>query len=336
MRQLTQKKYFGLGQVPIGIGAVLRGRDLTEAEYRDPNRLPVVDTRIMGPSCPHKCIHCFTGKKPRTLTLAQIKRIIDELAQYKPRGIELEGEGEPTVDPWFFEIVEYVSSKGIVPTVYTEAATKLRDRDFARRLKNSGASVCVKIDSFYTPEYEDWITGTKGYFEGRNRAIEILIEEGFNESNKNGTTRLGFLKVVTTKNIEEIPKILRYCRDRNIWICFNTILPSGEVLRDSFDGSLLVPERKNIKWRGKVVKIDQEEYDFEYQAFANFCTAPCPEWLLIHADGHASVCPGNLERIGDILTENLDVIIKRVKARFPERDPSVFDGNCSFRPKIGT
>ena len=40
--EYSKKEYFGLGKVPTGIGAVLRGWDLTEEEFRDDFRLPVV------------------------------------------------------------------------------------------------------------------------------------------------------------------------------------------------------------------------------------------------------------------------------------------------------
>ncbi len=322
--------------MPIGIGAVLKGRDSTEKEYRDPCKLPTVDVRFMTSACPHNCVHCFTGRKERKLSLLQIKQIIDKLTPFKPKGIELEGEGEPTIDPWFFDIIEYTSSKGIVPTVYTEAATKLRDRNFVKRLKKTKASICVKIDSFYNADYENKIVGdkTKKYFQQRNKAIKVLMKEGFNKVKTDGTTRLGFIMVISKKNLNEIPQILRFCRKNNIWIMFNTLLHTGKVLGSSFDEKLLVTEKEKAKYREIVRRIDENEFGFKHEKYTNFTTAPCVEFMLIHTDGTVSVCTGNLETVGNIITDSIPDLRKKLGVLFPNRDPTNFNGHCPFRPKI--
>ena len=67
--KLTKEKYIGLGNVPIGIGAVIRGWNLTEEEFRDTNRLPVVDFRAMTPDCPHDCFFLFYRQAKKDLDL---------------------------------------------------------------------------------------------------------------------------------------------------------------------------------------------------------------------------------------------------------------------------
>lgn len=332
----SDKEYFGLGRVPIGIGAVLKGWDITEEELRDPERLPIVDFRLMTDACPLNCLHCFTDKQKRTLTLEQIKWIIDQLAPYRPKGIDLEGEGEPTIDPYFFEVVEYIASKGIQPIVFTEAATKLRDRNFVKRLNEIGASISPKMDSFYNPSYENWITGDKTghYFEKRNEAIRILMEEGFNEVRPDGTTRLGFDMVVSKLNLHEIPDILRFCRKNNLWIVFSLFLPVGRVLKNGFVKSLHMTEEDKNWLRETVQKIDAEEFGFKHPIYSNFGTGPCVEFIQVWGDGGISVCPGSDEKIGNILQDSVSEIRERLRAKFPKRDPHVYDGNCPFRPKI--
>lgn len=38
--RFSTKQYIGLGNVPIGIGAVINGWDIEEKDYRNPSRLP--------------------------------------------------------------------------------------------------------------------------------------------------------------------------------------------------------------------------------------------------------------------------------------------------------
>lgn len=298
--------------------------------------MPAVDLRIMTDACPLNCIHCFTGREKRKLTLEQIKSAVDKFKPYKPVGMELEGEGEPTIDPWFFDIINYISDQGIVPNVYTEASTKLRDRDFVRKVKEAGATVSVKVDSFYNPEYENYLVQDKSqtYFKKRNEAVDLLMEEGFNEVNSEGTTRLGFLFVVSRRNLGEIPDVLRYCRKNNINIAFNTILHTGNVLNESFDRSLLVPEIEKEIYREQIRRIDEEEFEFKHPIYSNFATVPCVEYMLVHGDGGVSVCPGNVENVGSILTDSAAELRRKISRRFPDRDPMCFDGHCPFRPKI--
>src|SRR5689334_1643696 len=140
--RLSTEKYIGIGRVPVGIGAILKGWNIEEDHYRDPTTLPVVNFRAMTNACPFDCFHCFTDKMKRTLSLDEIKNVIDQLADMRTHAIDFVGEGEPTIDKDFFEIVEYTASKKIQPVVYTEAATRLRNKDFAKRLFDTGASVC--------------------------------------------------------------------------------------------------------------------------------------------------------------------------------------------------
>ncbi|MBU0614935.1 MAG: hypothetical protein KJ601_02480, partial [Nanoarchaeota archaeon] len=78
--ELSDVSYFGLGNVPIGIGAMLKGWDITAAEYRDPETLKVVDFRAMTAACLHDCFHCFTEKRRKTLSLEDIKAGLDPFA----------------------------------------------------------------------------------------------------------------------------------------------------------------------------------------------------------------------------------------------------------------
>jgi len=333
--KFSKEKYIGLGHVPIGIGAVIKGWNITEEHFRNPDVLPVVDFRAMTNACPHNCFHCFTDKMKKTLSLDEIKRVIDELAEMKTIAIDYLGEGEPTIDKDFFDIIEYTTKKGIQPIIFTDAATKLRDRDFVRRIKKSGACVCPKCDSLWNKDFQNWVVGnkTETYFNQRNEAIKILIEEGFNNLEKDGTTRMGFDMVVCKKNMREVEKTLRYCRENNLWVIFSFYLPSGRSGKEDFDKSLLLTKAEKKKIQETVKKID-EEYDFHHEILNNFMTSRCIEFMCIYGDGRVSPCVGNETIVGNIKDNSIKELRKTIINKFPCHDPKTFDGNCCYREKL--
>ena len=330
----SEQSYFGLGRVPIGIGAILKGWGLTNQEFQDSNRSPVVDFRAMTASCPHDCFHCYTDKSHHTLTIDEIKRVITEIAQMKAKAVNFLGEGEPTIDPHFFDIIEYTSSLGIVPVVFTDGATKMRDRNFIRHTKDAGASICLKCDSIFNAEYQNWVVGdsTGKYFDERNEAIKTLIDEGFNEAINEGTTRLGFDMVISRKNIHEVPETLRFCRNNNLWIIFAFYLPAGRSGNEDFAKEFEPSVEEKREMRDTISRIDKDEFGFSHSIWNNFATTPCVERLQVYGDGRVSPCPGNEEIIGRIQDSSISELDQVILKRFPKHNPVCFNGNCLYRP----
>ncbi len=334
--KFSKQKYFGLGRVPIGIGAVIKGWNITEEHFRNSNFLPVVDFRAMTPTCPHDCFHCFTDKLKKTLSLDEIKRVIDQLAEMKTIAIDFLGEGEPTMDKDFFEIIEYASKKGIQPIVFTDATTKLRDIEFVRRIQKSGASVIPKCDSLWDEEYQNWVVGDKTgrFFDYRNEAIQLLIKEGFNKIAEDGTTRLGFDMVVSRKNMHEVEKTLKYCRNNNIWVVFAFYLPSGRSGMQEFDKKLMLTKEEKNQIYKKIKEIDEKEYRFKHIVINNFGTIPCVEFMQIYGDGRVSPCPGNETIIGNVKNDSIKELKKKIIKKCPAHDLNTFDGYCPYREKL--
>jgi len=333
--EYSKERYFGLGSVPVGIGAVIEGWDIPQSEFRDPNRLPSVDFRTMTSACPHDCFHCFTDKQKKTLNLEEVIKIIDQLADMKAHSINFIGEGEPTIDPNFFDVIEYSSSKGIQPVIFTEGAARLRDKDFVRRLYKTGASVCFKCDSLWNPEYQNWVVrDRKGkYFEERDEAINILISEGFNKIEDDGTTRMGFDMVVTKRNMHEVEKTLRYCRENNLWIIFAYFLPSGRSGSEDFDNSL-TPSQSDKEEISEMVRSVDNEYDFHHEVLNNFLTGVCVEFMQIYGDGSVSPCPGNETRVGNVKTSTIKELQHKILEKYPSHNRANRCGSCLYRPLV--
>ena len=330
-----KKNYFGLGTVPVGIGAVLRGWDVKEKDFRDPSKLPVIDFRAMTEACPHDCYHCFTEKNKKTISLAEITSVIDQLAEFHTHAIDYLGEGEPTLDKDFFEIIEYTAKKGIQPVIFSDAATRMRDKKFVQRVFDSGATVIPKCDSLFNPEYQNWVVGDKTgkYFNQRQEALDILIDEGFNKVQSDGTTRLGFDMVLSKMNCYEVAETLRFCRSNNLWVIFSFYLPAGRSGSESFSRSLMVPEEEKEILRETIRRIDKE-YGFNHPIYNNFATGPCVELIQIYGNGNVSPCPGNETVLGNVKNNKLVDLRRRILEKFPWHDRKTFDGHCLYRPRI--
>ncbi|MEI6835545.1 MAG: radical SAM protein [Candidatus Falkowbacteria bacterium] len=329
------KEYFGLGSVPVGIGAVLKGWDFTSEEFKDKNRLSVVDFRAMAPICYHNCFHCFTDKSAKSLKISEIKRVISEIVEMKGRSINFLGEGEPTLDPNFFEIIIFASLLGVTPIVFTDGATRLRNPEFVKRLKSYGVSICLKCDSIFNEDYQNWVVRDRHdkYFSQRNDSLRLLMKEGFNEKLSDGNTRLGFDMVVSTRNIAEVPETLRFCRQHNIWVVFASYLPAGRSGQGSFDKKLTPSAEQLRKMRQLIYQIDKEEFGFDHHIWNNFATTPCVERLQIYGDGRVSPCPGNEKIIGNVRINSIKSLHEKILKEFPCHDPELFSGNCPYRPK---
>jgi radical SAM protein with 4Fe4S-binding SPASM domain len=99
--------------------------------------------------CNLRCPLCPTGRgllarPPGRLAVADLKRIIDEIAPYAYR-IELYNWGEPLLHPDIYEMIEYVSQRRI--SVGLSSNLNRLDAQMARRLVESGLSqLVVSID----------------------------------------------------------------------------------------------------------------------------------------------------------------------------------------------
>lgn len=152
MSRIYGPGYFQLGKrTPIGIGAVLNGWNITTAEFRSGTH--TIDFCAMTEGCPHNCPHCFTDKKKRTLSLDQIKLILNKVAWSGPKTVNFIGEGEPTLDRDFFEIVAVTSRLGLIPVIFSEGSARLTEPWFVRQLHSLNASVVLKLDSLWDQAY---------------------------------------------------------------------------------------------------------------------------------------------------------------------------------------
>jgi sulfatase maturation enzyme AslB (radical SAM superfamily) len=133
----------------------------------------------LGKVCNNRCIFCLdrnAGKAARKWLPLQRARKEIEIA--RKEGIESLGllGGEPTAHPRILEIVAMAREAGFKRIALASNGLKLSDGDFARRLVDNGVTrVGISIHG-HNGKIEDFLSGRKGNFERKIRAIENLLE----------------------------------------------------------------------------------------------------------------------------------------------------------------
>lgn len=328
-----------------GHGFTMAGWNFTTKEVADAVR----DHRMLNPGfelgsnvCPLNCAFCFTednnpeGLKralAHEMPLERRLRLIDEAAELGCRTINFIGAGEPTIDPHFWTLLAKMRQRSITPIVYTEATLRLTDRAFAERLYQTGATVVVKVNSLKNAVYQDAIVaghGTKranaakGYTEKRNRAIDLLMQVGFNSHED---TRLAMDVIMCRENADEIMDIHRYARTHNIFVLFVNYLPSGRS-KDPFYGALTRSEQFDL-YR-QMAEYDEREFGVKHRSIFPYAGGvPCTIrglGLYVKIKGPVFDCPGESEALGDVMRESLAQIWERAR-----HITEGFDGGCHPR-----
>lgn len=329
---------------PANVGFTMRGWDFTRVEINQ----AIKSHRMLNPAielgtnvCPWGCLFCFTedprnpsGRKRRLkseMSLRERLTLIDEAAALGARSINWVGAGEPTIDPDFWQITEHITKSGITPIIYTEGTLRLTERDFVKRLYDVGATVVLKVNSLWNHDYQNAIVrgatsnrGADDYTKRRNRALDLLLEEGFASYN---ATRLAMDTIISKQNLAEVPVLHRYARRHNIFVLFVNYLPSGR----STDGvSDALTREQQFSVFKELAQIDADEFGITHRSkFPYAGGVPCSirgTGLFVKITGQVFDCPGELMNLGNVRTESLSSIWD--KALPITRN---FDGGCAPR-----
>lgn len=331
---------------PPRLGYSMRGWDFTRAELAR----AVNEHRLLNPAlelgtniCPWNCSFCFTedpqnvagGKRrlPNEMSVEERLRLIDAAADLGARTINIVGAGEPTIDPDFWDFIEHMAERQITPVIFTEGALRLTRRPFVRRLYELGATVVLKVNSLWDEAYQNSVVrglGRKpspladGYTRRRNRALELLLEEGFADGDP---TRLAFDTIVCKQNIHSILDLHIYARTHNIFVLFVGYIPSGRSTDGLHDA---LTRAEQFACFEEIARVDREEFGIDHRAdFPYAGGVPCSmrgTGIFVKITGQVFDCPGELITLGDARKESLSEVWERVRPV-----TQTFDGGCAPR-----
>jgi MoaA/NifB/PqqE/SkfB family radical SAM enzyme len=184
------------------------------------------------------------------------------------------------------------------------------------------------------------VGGVEGYASVRNRALENLVNAGFNEPNP---TRLAICSnPITRDNYDEILDIYVYARERNIYPVTAALMVSGKQFNDAFLRQVDVSDEQKVHLWTRVYSWNIEH---GIQTLAQIKEEgvsvlpgmhPCNQiavGMYLTITGNVTICPGYNTVIGNVRKEKLADIWKR----HMEGDGKKFLGefNCKCPPKDG-
>ncbi len=200
--------------------------------------------------CNLECGHCYidAGEKSgkAELTTEAARLVIDEIAELNPEGpmLVMTG-GEPLLRKDIFELIEYASSKGIMPTLGTNA-TEIDDA-LALRLRKSGiAGLGISIDSSSAKGHDDF-RGIEGAWQKSIEGAKAIRRAGL-------PFQLQF--TVTRDNAEEIEEAALLAKKLGaVGINYFFLIRTGRERDDPTpDSRLNAEEHEHILRR--IVKIE--------------------------------------------------------------------------------
>jgi MoaA/NifB/PqqE/SkfB family radical SAM enzyme len=126
--------------------------------------------------CNQKCRICSNPEIDATLSLDEVKGLIDDFIERGYHGVILTG-GEPTLHPKLPEIISYAKNRGIHARIITNGQ-KICDAEFLDKLITAGLShTHISIYS-HREEIQTFISGNKDSFKNALKAIENVEKAG--------------------------------------------------------------------------------------------------------------------------------------------------------------
>lgn len=202
--------------------------------------------------CNLRCIYCSTDAGEAREDEMSLNTYLDLVQQCRNLGattLSVEGEGEPLLDKNLIPVLQKAKDLSMKSIVFTNGT--LIDERNAEQLSKLDTSLVVKLNSLNS-KVHDGLTGAPGSFEKARRGLQILINRGFNspeidEKTGNLSTKLGIEAIICKATLEEIPRLIQFARDNNIYPVLDMIEHEGRAASDFFqEQSITMEENKRL------------------------------------------------------------------------------------------
>ena len=212
--------------------------------------------------CNLNCFYCdrtpdrFSRKNREELTLAERKNVIAQAKALGAKTVEVPGAGEPLLDPYFWETIEYINGLKIIPVIFTSGHQL--DENTVDKLFKKNVTIFIKYNHT-DPVIQDKIVKYVGYGIKANKIFQMFQDKGFN---KTKPTRLAVDMVITPQyhDIDIVKTIFRYCRNNNIHFYITTLIPEG--IADNKNKLMHKTEADQLLEEFRL--IDEREFGIKY------------------------------------------------------------------------
>ncbi|RPI77723.1 MAG: radical SAM protein [Desulfobacteraceae bacterium] len=227
-------------------------------EARDRIQCQEYDLLLPGP-CNLHCKYCFSewGKEPQNSpcpkkSFDDITDIIRQNISAGLRKVRIKSNGEPTLYPRFWDLIDFINLHGGQTEVYTNSFNNTAE--LSRMFAAKNVNIVTKLDAL-TPEINDYLTGVTGSFTIQYKAVFNFIEAGYTMDGP----KLGLHAIICKQNYGQLPRFWRFCRDLDIIPYFQ--IPAPPPNRNNPYFRELCVDRVAIhKLFEQILRIDKEEY----------------------------------------------------------------------------
>lgn len=300
--------------------------------------------------CNLACGHCYLDAVQRKseagdeLSLPEVARVIDEIAEFAPGAMLVLTGGEPLLRRDLGAIVEHAAGSGLMPVVGTNGI--LLDAARARQLRELGAAgVGISLDST-TPGFHDRLRGHDGAWQGaldgmraaREAGLGVLMQATLFEENRDQLA--GFADLATDVGAMALNFFFLVCTGRGVT---QTDL-SGQAYEDSLRDILALQQaRPDLMIRARcapyarrMLGLHAGEVAEGYAEWSSACLAG-RRYLRIGPKGEVTPCPYIPQSAGSVRWQPLREIWETGAdfVRLREEMPGGKCGGCDYRVSCG-
>lgn len=274
-----------------------------------------------GSYCSLNCPACFRKKNSidDLKHELQFDNLVDVVLQAKKlglRSVKFLGAGDPFENFGFLKFLRFLKEQDVIPLIFTKGHVIGDDilvlkyfREYGietgvelvKELSKLNVSIMLGFNSF-DDEIQAKMVGRKAdYIHVRNRALQLLVAEGFNDSNP---TRLALaINPVTIWNIDEVFEMYQWGRLRNLYCIVTPSMIAGRA-KDKTWAAITPSEDKLEKLYADIYRFNietnlQTMQQVEEEGISSYAGGhPCNQvatGMYVSLNGQVLSCPGSEE-----------------------------------------
>ncbi len=256
-------------------------------------------------ACDLRCIYCYADSGEaleEELPLESILDAVDQGIALGAKKIIVLGGGEPLVYPHLETLLRYTHDAGARIELFTNGM--LMTEELAQLLLELRVEPVVKMNSLRS-SVQDLLAGRKGATEKIRRGMQILRDVGYPQEGLS----LGAQTVICRQNIDELPDMWVWLRERGIIPYFEMLTDQGRATRNR---NLSVEPSELESLFQTLARIDEERFGIVWEPHPSVAAFTCNRHLYsctITVTGDVIPCPGVDITVGNILEMPLKDIL---------------------------
>jgi len=289
-----------------------------------------------GETCTLNCPSCFRKNNTvddltnKQLSFDDLRKVILDAKKLGLRSVKFLGAGDPFENFRFLEFLRFLKKEQIIPLIFTKGHVIGEDelvkkyfsylgihsgKDLVEELDKCGATIMLGFNSFDDATQAKLVGAPIDYVKARNRTLELLVEQGFADSNP---TRIGLAANPITKwNVEEAYEIYEWGRPRNFHVFITPTMISGRAKKEATWRAITPSEHELIELYVRVYLFNikngiQTLEQIEEEGIAAYAGGhPCNQvstGLYVTLGGTVISCPGDVAVEGNIWEKDLETI----------------------------